>query len=301
MLSEFAREQVTVALGGDGGDEIFAGYDPMRAVAPASWVDLFMPGPGVKALSAIAGFLPTSTKNMGWDFRIRRFLRGAAAHRSLRCPTWMGPFEPAGLMQLCPELLKQTSLDQHLGLLADAYFEAEASAESDLDPALDFFTRFYLPDDILVKVDRASMLHSLEVRCPFLDTQLSEFGNMLPAKWKLNRQRTKLLLKQAMLMTNEEFGDGLPSGLNGLFPLLPKEIVERKKKGFGIPVARWIHTDLHDSMRDVLLDAWPTSLDFIERAERERLWQRHLANKENLYKELWALFMLGLWARAHLN
>ena len=171
----------------------------------------------------------------------------------------------------------------------DAYERIEELGGDALSQALDFFTRFYLTDDILYKVDRASMMHSLEVRTPFLDTALAEFVHALPNHWKLRGGVTKYLLKKALLRSR---GDG---------PLVPPEIVHRKKKGFGIPIAKWIRGELQASFQRTLVDQWPQeALPMFDQRMIVSLLRQHLAGKRNNYKELWALYVLAHWARVHL-
>ena len=287
MLAEFARQHVTVALGGDGGDEIFAGYDPFRAVAPARvYRRLVSPALHARVLVPLARWLPVSEANMPLGFRVTRFLRGALVEPRLRPAAWMGAFSLDQLQRLVPDLGDCLAPEQaYAPILAAARAAPPANADG-LAYSLDFFQRFYLPDDILVKADRASMLHSLEIRSPFLDTELVEFVNALPLSLKLRRGTTKYLLKQAL--------GARRSGA----PLLPPEIVHRRKKGFGIPVARWIRHELQPLFRETLIGDWPEqALPMFNRWEIERLFDDHVRRAANNYKELWALFMLAQWAR----
>lgn len=216
LLSRETRRHVTVALGGDGGDELFAGYDPFRALKMADIYRRLVPKPLHQGIRMAAGRLPVSHRNMSLDFRINRTLRGLSYPKQLWNPVWLGPLEPAEIDSLFEE---PTDIE-------DVYSEAiehwDACNGCDLvDQTLQFYTRLYLQDDILVKADRASMMHSLEVRAPFLDIDLVDFVRRIPADWKYRNGRTKYILKKA------------------LTPLLPGWVIHRAKKGFGVPVGQW--------------------------------------------------------------
>lgn len=288
MLCEFARQRVTVALGGDGGDELFAGYDPFRAVWPAERYRRFVPDWLHRQLvMRLADQLPSSSRNMAIDFKARRFLRGVSAPRSLRVATWMGAFSAAQLERLMPD--SRFHIEAAVAPVLESYERIEEMGGDALAHALDFFERHYLTDDILVKVDRASMMHSLEVRTPFLDTALAEFVHALPSRLKLRGGATKYLLKQALLRSR---GDG---------PTVPKDIVHRKKKGFGIPVAKWIRTELREAFQRTLVDDWPKEmLPMFDQSVIADLLRQHVERTRNNYKELWALYVLARWARVHL-
>ena len=223
LLCAFAREQVKVALTGDGGDELFAGYDPFLALAPARAYSRVVPGWGHKALRRVAELMPISHANMSLDFKLRQILTGLSYPEEMWLPVWMAPSEPKHLRELF-----ETPID-----IEDVYEEAITIAsdpdKSAVDRALEFFTQLYLPDDILMKTDRAAMMCSLETRAVFLDNDLVEFCRRLPHRFKFRNGERKYLLKQVARR------------------YLPTSIVERKKKGFGMPVAKW------------LLD-WPTTM-----------------------------------------
>lgn len=216
LLCQHARQHVTVAIGGDGADELFAGYDPFKALRYARWYDSAIPRPVHRAISMMAAWLPVSHRYMSFDFRAKRMLRGLEHHAGLRLPVWMSPLAPDEL-----EILFQEPIE-----LDDLYSEAidawDNSASPDpVDRAIAFYIRLYLQEDILVKIDRASMLNSLEVRAPFLDCDLVDFARRLPADVKLRGGTTKWILKQAAA------------------PLLPPEVIFRQKQGFAVPIGRW--------------------------------------------------------------
>ncbi len=290
MLCQFAREHVTVALGGDGGDELFAGYDPFRAVKPARWYRRLVPSfVHDHLISPLSRCLPSSDRNMPLQFKVSRFLRGVVVPPELCPATWMGAFSPSQLQRLIPDALSEQTIERAYSPIVAAYRHLAAQGGDDLDQALDFFERFYMVDDILVKVDRASMRYALEVRTPFLDRELVEFVNALPNTMKLRKRTTKYLLKKAL------------AGNDSRPPIIPRQIIDRKKKGFGIPVARWIRHELKTTFCDVLIRDWPADkLPMFDRAEIRRLYDEHTQRSHNHYKELWALFVLAQWAHRHL-
>jgi asparagine synthase (glutamine-hydrolysing) len=217
LLCGVARREVKVALGGDGADELFAGYDPFRALRLADAWARWLPRPMHRAVSLVVSQLPTSHRNMSLDFKLKRTLKGLSWPRALWNPVWLGP--------LCPDEL--ADLFEAPVDVEDVYSEAiaawEASPAGDLvDRTLQFYTRLYLQDDILVKLDRASMLHGLEVRSPFLDVEVVDLARRLPSDWKLHGGHTKRLLRRAVA------------------GLVPEEILRRPKKGFGMPVGAWL-------------------------------------------------------------
>jgi asparagine synthase (glutamine-hydrolysing) len=219
LLCGFARQHVTVAIGGDGGDELFAGYDPFRALR---WADLFqklVPRPVHRAISLAIARLPVSHRNMSLDFKLKRTLRGLDHRPALWCPVWMSSIAPSDL---------EACFDEPVDL-EDLYSEAIAQwdgcrSAALVDRTMQFYTKLYMQDDILTKVDRASMMHSLEVRAPFLDIEFIDFVRRIPWRYKLRGGQTKYLLKKA------------------LEPILPNDILYRTKKGFGVPIGAWLQT-----------------------------------------------------------
>lgn len=217
LLCDFARKHVTVALSGDGGDELFAGYDPFRVLKRAQLYDQMVPAPMHDAIRHLASWLPRSDANMSFDFILNRGLRGLKHPESQWQPRWLGALTPEDIGDLFNEPVDAEALYSE----AIAAWDACPSADV-VDKTLDFYTRFYLPDGILTKTDRASMAVSLEVRSPFLANGVADFAQRLPSRVKLKGRTTKWILKRA------------------LRDRLPNDILYRKKKGFGIPLSRWL-------------------------------------------------------------
>ncbi len=170
------------------------------------------------AIRLLASRLPVSHANISLDFKIKRTLRGLSHPASYRLPVWMGALEPGEI----DDYFGDHTPPEELYSEAIAAWESAGPHAHPVDRALQFFTRLYLQDDIMMKVDRASMLHGLEARSPFLDLEVVNFARRLPHAVKLHHGTTKWILKKA------------------LEPVLPASILYRKKKGFGTPVGAWL-------------------------------------------------------------
>jgi asparagine synthase (glutamine-hydrolysing) len=228
LLCQHARKQVTVALGGDGADELLAGYDPFRALRYARWYEKLMPKALHRGISLAIAKLPVSHRYMSLDFRLKRTLRGLDHPAPLWLPVWMSPLAPSEL-----DALFRAPVD-----LDDVYSEAidaweNCGSTDPIERTIAFYIRLYLQDDILVKVDRASMLHSLEVRAPFLDIELVDFLRRLPARMKLRGSTTKWILRR--------YAESL----------LPREVLTRSKQGFALPIGNWLANGELGGMDDV--------------------------------------------------
>jgi len=286
LLSKFARESVTVALGGDGGDELFAGYDPFKALAAGRAYDTLVPSWLHKPIGGLSrSILPNSGANMSLSFRAERFLRGAKTSEAERMTTWLGAFDAKGVAALLDGASESGIRERFLGAERALFAEVQNAQDDPVRHGLAYFQSLYLVDDILVKADRASMMHSLEVRSPFLDTALAEFVNALPSHFKYRRGKTKYILKNL-----------LARGPDGR-PMIPEQLLRRPKKGFGIPVSRWIRGELREAFRSALVADWPDKLHFLKPANIKSMLELHLSGTRDHGKELWALYMLGGWAR----
>ena len=277
LLSRFARRHVTVALSGDGADELFAGYPTYRAARLARGVSR-LPGPIRRALAGAAdALLPVNLDNLSVDFRIRKFLAGLDPDPVLRNARWLGTFLPEEL----PFLVRA-----HDGSLQPAFEEllhepsADVGRREGLEALLRTDQRFYLQDQVLVKVDRASMSCALEVRVPFLAPEMVAFARALPADRKLRGARGKALLK------------AWAAGR------LPAETVERPKKGFGAPLGRWFRGELRELLEDVLSPASLARHGLFEPAFVARLLGEHAAGRRDHRKRLFNLLMFQLWWNA---
>lgn len=278
LLAGFTRKDVTVALGGDGADELFAGYPTFTA---DRYARLYRRLPnGIKSVvRGLSRLLPVSDKNMSLDFKLRQFLGGADYPDLLRHQVWLSAATPAQQRDLLSKNLLAAAPNDPLDLVTQ---EAEnCGSKNSHDQLLYFYQKFYLEGDILFKTDRASMAHSLEVRAPFLDVNVVEYATRLPFEFKLKGITTKFILKRACNR------------------LLPAMITQRSKKGFGIPIAGWLKNELRPLLSDTLnrkaivdegLFCWPAV---------ERMMAEHLAGRANHRKPLFALLMFQLWRAAH--
>ncbi len=270
-LSKFTRRHVTVALGGDGGDELFAGYPTFQA---EKYAKIYRAMPGflrAKIIEPAVRRLPVSDENLSLDFKVKQFIKGASVGDESRHLVWMGSFSP----------------DEQRSLLASAQAEniyddvaRHAKAAANLSPGnrlLYIYKKLYLNEDILVKVDRASMGCSLEVRAPFLDKNVVEFVSRLPYKMKLRGLEMKYLLKRTVR------------------DLLPKGIADRSKKGFGIPVAKWVKGPIKEMTMDLLNPAKISREGFFDPKEVQKILNEHLDGRADNNKKLWTLITFELW------
>src|SRR5881394_1086057 len=275
LLSRFTRKHVTVALGGDGGDEIFAGY-PMYFGHYMARAYLAMPRFLRRGLvEPMVERLPVKTKNLSFDYRARRFIAASHYDEVARHHVLFGSFSPHDQDQLLTDEVRQSS---DADIFADARrLFAECDSNSIIERLQSLDTQFYLAEDILTKVDRASMAVSLEVRAPYLDPRVAEFAASLPASYKLHGYTSKYILKRAA---------------KGLVPAF---VARRGKKGFGVPFAKWLKNELRPLAHDLLAPerlrrSGLFNADYVAKLQDEH--ERGVANHRKL---LWTLLSFELW------
>jgi asparagine synthase (glutamine-hydrolysing) len=273
IVSQLTRQHVTVVLTGDGADELFAGYLRFAAAVAAERI----PENLRRSIGALVSWLPNASNERHWLARSRRFVAGMSLPLFDRMTRWSGFFYDDLQQLLAPDLQSALPAIDRLGYLAA---EREHMAGlSTLATLLHANFRSYLLDDLLVKVDRCTMAHSLEARSPFLDTALVEYVGLLPDAMKLRGTTTKVILREA-------FKD-----------LLPTSIARRGKMGFGVPLGRWFRTDLRDYLHECLLDSGARYHAFLSPSYVRRLVSRHQSGEADLGLQLWSVLCFELWLR----
>ena len=272
LVSELAASHVKVALSGEGGDELFGGYYTYAA-------DLLALRMGKLAAIArpLVERMPSSNRRASFDYKAKRFVRGAALPPLERHHSWKEIFSP----DLRAELTgRQTQFDP-VDLLRERYAETEGAEP--LARLQDVDLGLYLVDDLLVKTDRASMAHSLEARVPYLDPVVAGLAQALRTKLKVSGLRKKRLLRKAAA------------------PLLPRRIVYGRKRGFSIPAAAWLRGELEPFARDVLSAETLRRQGYFRPEVVERVLDRHVAGEEDLSRQLWGLLAFTLWHERHVE
>ena len=271
FLSRLSRTETTVSLSGEGADELFGGYLTYRADALSQKVR-WLPRALLRLARRAAERWPVSDEKISLEYKLKRFLEGAAMEPARAHVFWNGTF----------------SEDEKRALLARPLPRAlnELLAECDRRPAVDSLSRYlwfdqkyFLPDDILNKADRISMAHSLEVRPPFLDHRIVEFSSTLPSHLKVDGARQKVLLKQ--LMKDK----------------LPAAVIDRSKVGFDIPAHEWLRGPLRSLAGDTLSSGAAEHRDLFQGDVIASLLDHHLKRRINIGYHLWGLMILFLWMR----
>ena len=280
LLSRFTRQHVTVALGGDGGDELFLGYPTFQAHKAARFYDLVPRAFDQNVIRPLIRRLPVSTDNISLDFKAKRFLDGMNYPPDERHFVWIGTFDPAAQEALLSrDLLAETREMDVFG--AVARHRRNVVPRDTFDRLSYLYAKLYMQDDILVKVDRASMAHGLEARAPFLDHRVVELIAALPTRMKIRGLTMKYLLKRM---------------LRGR---VPDAVIDRPKKGFGIPVAEWLKGPLRPLAEDLLAETDLRAGGFFDPKAVRALLDDHLAGRRDNRKQLWSLIAFQLWRREY--
>lgn len=277
-LSQMTRRHVTVALNGDGGDESFTGYRRHYANRVADRFHALPPALRASLRGTLRALTPAGADRGGVLSGLRRFAEAASLPRAERFTRWMGFFgEDEKRSLLKPELLDDIGRFSSVHMIEALFAGAEDLDGADAGVLVD--TNFYLPGDLLVKVDIATMAVSLEGRSPFLDHKLMEYAARLPASYKLRGSALKSILKQAVA------------------PWLPPRVLKKPKWGFAVPIGTWFRGEMRDFLRDHLLGPTASARGYFERGEVERLVNLHLSGERDLAHHLWILLMFELWQR----
>jgi asparagine synthase (glutamine-hydrolysing) len=276
------REYVKVALNGDGGDESFAGYERYLADKLAGYYRLVPRLIREKMIRKVVDALPYSTNRRNFFRRLKRFVRGISEIPERRYVRWICFFDNEMKDDLYTSSFKEQvrNIDS-VNLTVKWYEKADGKTFTDKTLFVDVMS--YLPEDLLVKVDIASMANSLEARSPFLDHELMEFAASLPSNLKLRGLETKYLLK------------------HNISKYLPQEILQRKKMGFGVPLDVWFRKELKEMAYDVLLDKKCTERGYFEREAIQRMLDEHVSEKYDHSYRIWALLFLELWHKMFID
>jgi asparagine synthase (glutamine-hydrolysing) len=270
------RKHVTVALNGDGGDESFAGYERYAAMRlaekyhriPAVLRDTFV--------QQAIGMIPSSATKRSRVNDVQRFLQAASLPKVQRYLKWVSVFDTAAKENLYSEDFRHQTQSMRAADLLTPWFQ-RANGAGIVDAALLADINTYLPNDLLVKVDIATMAVSLEARSPFLDHHLIEFAASLPEKFKLRGLTTKYLLKRM------------------LKKLLPAENLDRRKMGFGVPIGHWLRGKLQPFLRETILSEKALNRGLFRPEVVKQLVELHVRGERDHSHQLWTLLMLELW------
>jgi asparagine synthase (glutamine-hydrolysing) len=280
-LAELTRRHVTVALNGDGGDEAFAGYNRYVGTMMAGRMDR-LPLPARRAISRAVTRMPGGHDPRSVLNRIRWLGTSLALSPAQRYARRMSYFDVWQRNELYTDDYKQLIGSSVAPEVIEAPWSA-SSGTSVVDTMLETDVETYLPGDLLVKMDIATMAHSLEARSPLLDPELMEFAAQIPGELKLRGLEKKVVLRDA------------------LEAWLPRDLLDRPKMGFGVPLGAWFRTELRGYVSDVLLDPDTLSRGYFRRGSIERLLSSHFAGQEDNSPKLWALLVAELWHREYVD
>ena len=281
LISKMARSHVKVILSGDGGDELFAGYEHYQAqkLSQLPLSSLFQ-----KTFPAVLKKFPPSAKKKGAWNKLRRYCQGFEHSPELRHLRWMMFLSPENKKSLYSENLVQklNGIKQINDITPFQELFSNINCLDALNGELYLDLKTYLVDDILVKVDRMSMATSLETRVPLLDHKIVEFISNLPGGLKLRRLTTKWIFKKTMEQ------------------LLPRQNIFRSKEGFSIPIKHWLRMELKDLMLDYLNERRIREGGFFNFEFIKKMIDFHLQGRENFSHQLWALLVFEIWKEQYL-
>jgi asparagine synthase (glutamine-hydrolysing) len=279
LLCQFTRSHVKVALGGDGGDELFGGYSTLQAHRLFQYYERLAPSfLRSQILPKLVKALPVSFDNISFDFKLRRFIAGHGKPPIVRHHQWLGSFTPEQKQRLfASDILTSLTETNQTYSVALEHLKNASNVKELINQILYCDMKLYLEGDILPKVDRSSMACSLEVRAPLLNHTLVEYVTALPYDLKLNGMTTKYILRKL---------------LKGR---LPERILQRGKKGFNIPVAKWLAKELKPLALDMLSPAKLKSQGIFNPTYVQRLLDEHLAKRFDHRKLLWTLLIFQMW------
>src|SRR5882762_8768828 len=276
------RKHVTVALNGDGGDESFAGYERYAAMRLAEKYHRIPAVLRDRVLRQAIELMPSSETERGRIRDVKRFVQAASLPKVERYLRWVSVFDAEAKQDLFTEsFARQTQGVSAAGMLGPWFARANGSGIVDAALLTDLMT--YLPNDLLVKVDIATMANSLEARSPFLDHHVIEFAASLPEKYKLHGLTTKYLLKKVLKQ------------------LLPAENLSRRKMGFGVPIGHWFRGELQPFLRETILSQSALKRGLFKPDAVKRLVELHTRSEQDYSHQLWTLLMLELWFRRFID
>jgi asparagine synthase (glutamine-hydrolysing) len=272
-VSHLARQSVTVALGGDGGDELFGGYETYAAYR---WAQLYRRLPASLAgglIPWVVNKLPVSDAKISFDYKAKRFVAWASRPPEEAHYGWKVIFDAGERDRLLTGDISRGT--DAMNLFTETY--QRCGGEDTLAKLMRVDTKIYLPDDILVKVDRMSMANSLEVRPPLLDYRIVEWASRLPSGFKIKGLKKKAILRKAMK------------------GIVPDENLDRKKRGFNVPMAAWLRGELREVFSDQLSPECVKAQGIFRPEVVQDVWKTHLERRADCSRQLWALLVFSLW------
>ncbi|MBA3010373.1 MAG: asparagine synthase (glutamine-hydrolyzing) [Proteobacteria bacterium] len=278
LVSKLAKKHVTVALSGDGSDELFAGYDPFPAHQISRLFECLPKFVNEKIFRNIIRMITPSDNNMSFEFRANKFFKYLYHPPVYKNQMWLGCFD-ASMQNECLIHKDGHTSDVYSGLME---LVRTTKGLNPIEAIIYAYIKTYLRDDILTKVDRASMAHGLEVRSPFLDSSMSQFIASIPSSWKLNRLVTKYILKKSARS------------------VLPNSVINRKKKGFGIPKANWLRGILREDIESSFTAQRIKEQGLFDYQYVQQLIRDHMDRRRDHQKEIWTLFMFDKWYRNYM-